>query len=241
MSEEVRGFIRASLAENNKSLLDQFSKLVAESAEGIKRSSVDTADEQLREIKKMRREEPKSFKRRGNEVQYKFNAKLQDSLDDVKSHLDSNAVEKAKASLAEGTSLISDRQKLILLADKSDFGWKTVDEYVQHELADTEEDAKRIRRAEDRAEKVIKSAASKKVSKQSPAASRSSSSRSLSSQNVHRGSSTFGPLHFQRHSFARSSGLPSRQGNCFACGRFGHWRSECSLVSRVPKGNSDAR
>ena len=180
VSEEVRGFIRASLAENNKSLLDQFSKLVAESAEGIKRSSVDAADEQLREIKKMKREEPKSFKRRGNEVQYKFNAKLLDSLDDVKSHLESNAVEKAKASLAEGTSLISDRQKLILLVDKSDFGWKTVDEYVQHELADTEEDAKRIRRAEDRAEKAIKSAASKEVSKQSPAASRSSSSRSLS-------------------------------------------------------------
>ena len=145
VSEEVRGFIRASLAENNKSLLDQFSKLVAGSAEGIKRSNVGAADEQLREIKKMRREEPKSFKRRGNEVQYKFNAKLQDCLDDVKSHLESNAVEKAKASLAEASC------------------------------------------------------------------------------------------------FARSSGLPSRQGNCFACGRFGHWRSECSLVSRVPKGNSDAR
>ena len=141
VSEEVCDFIRASLAENNKLLLDQFSKLVAKSAEGINRSSVDAGDEQLREIKKIRREEPKSFKRK---IQYKFNAKLQDSLDDVKSHLDSNAVEKAKASLAEGTSLIPDGQKLILLADKSDFGWKTVDEYVQHELADTEEDAKGI-------------------------------------------------------------------------------------------------
>ena len=141
VSEEVRGFIRAFLAENNKSLLDQFSKLVAESAEGIKRSSVGAADEQLREIKKMRREEPKSFKRRGNEVQYKFNAKLQDCLDDVKSHLESNAVEKAKASLAEASLFCS-------------LFW---------------------------------------------------------------------------------------QGNFFACGRFGHWRSECSLVSRVPKGNSDAR
>ena len=72
VSEEVRDFIRASLAENNKSLLDQFSKLVAESAKGIKCSSVDAADEQLREIKKIRREEPKSFKRKGNEIQYKF-------------------------------------------------------------------------------------------------------------------------------------------------------------------------
>ena len=52
VSEEVRGFIHASLAENNKSLLDQFSKLVAESAEGIKRSSVDAADEQLRALRR---------------------------------------------------------------------------------------------------------------------------------------------------------------------------------------------
>ena len=40
---------------------------------------------------------------KGNEILYKFNAKLQGSLDYVKSHLESNAVEKANVSLAEGT------------------------------------------------------------------------------------------------------------------------------------------
>lgn len=73
----------------------------------------------------------------------------------MKSHLESNAVEKAEASLAEGTSMLSEQQKLILLADKSEFGWKTVEEYVQHKLADAKEDAKWIRRAEDRAEKAL--------------------------------------------------------------------------------------
>ena len=79
---------------------------------------MEAADDQLREIKKLRREEPKSFKRKGNEIQYKFNLKLQDNLDEVKSHLESTAVDKAKSSLSEGTSMLSERQKLILRAEE---------------------------------------------------------------------------------------------------------------------------
>ena len=123
---------------------------------------MEAADEHLREIKKLRREEPKSFKRKGNEVQYKFNSKLQDTLVEAKSHLEANAVDKAKASLSEGMSMVTERQKLILLADKSQFGWKTVQEYTQHELADSKADGKKIRRAEERADKALKSAAAKK-------------------------------------------------------------------------------
>ena len=53
VSKEVQEFINNSLAQNNRALLDHISKLVA-------------ADDQLREIKKLRREEPKVFKRKGN-------------------------------------------------------------------------------------------------------------------------------------------------------------------------------
>ena len=241
VSTEVQEFIYTSLAENNKSLLDQISKLVADSAESIKRSSVEAADDQLREIKKLRREEPKSFKRKGNEIQYKFNLKLQDTLDEVKSDLESTAVYKAKSSLSEGTSMLSERQKLILLADKSDFGWKTVEQYTQHELADNEEDGKKIRRAEERAEKALKSHASKKPINQSSSLSRLSSSSRFSSQ-YSRSSSSFGSFRNQRlrPSYPRPSDVPSRPGNRFACGRFGHWRSECNQVARsVSKGISD--
>lgn len=123
---------------------------MADSAENLKRSSVEAADEQLREIKRLRREEPKSFKRKGNEIQYKFNSKLLDTLEEAKSHLEVNAVGKVKASLPDGTSLLSDKQKLILLADKSEFGWRTVEEYTQHELADSEADGKKTHKAEER-------------------------------------------------------------------------------------------
>ena len=112
ISSDVQEFINTSLAQNNAALLGQISKLVADSAENLKRSSVEAADEQFREIKRLRREEPRSFKRKGNEIQYKFNSKLLDTLEEAKSHLEVNAVEKVKA-------LLSDRQKLILLADKS--------------------------------------------------------------------------------------------------------------------------
>ena len=104
VTPEVQQFINKSLADNNKALRDQISKLVADSVDNVKRASVEAADEQLREIKKLRREEPKSFKRKGNELQYKFNAKLQDSFEEGKSHLEVNVIDKAKELLAEGTS-----------------------------------------------------------------------------------------------------------------------------------------
>ena len=114
----VKDFIARSMAENNRSLMSEISALITNSVESIKRLNSEAVEDQIREIKKIRREEPKSFKRKGNEVQYKFNAKIQDSIDEAKSFLESNAVDKAKESLTEGTSLLTERQKLILLADK---------------------------------------------------------------------------------------------------------------------------
>ena len=69
VTPEVQQFIDESLADNNKALLDQISKLVADSADNVRRASVQAADEQLREIKKVKREAD-------NELLCKFNAKL---------------------------------------------------------------------------------------------------------------------------------------------------------------------
>ena len=96
VTKEVRDFISNSLAENNRALLTQISKLVSDSAENLKRANAEAADEQLRQVKKLR-EEPKSFKRKGNEIQYKFNSKLQDSLEEAKTHLETNALRKQRS------------------------------------------------------------------------------------------------------------------------------------------------
>lgn len=52
-------------------------------------------------------------------------------------------------------AFLCDRQKLILLADKSPLGWKTVLQYKHRDLADDDEDEKKIYRAESRAARVV--------------------------------------------------------------------------------------
>ena len=48
------------------------------------------------------------------------------------------------------------RIKVIKMADKSDFGWSTVNEYLSDELASNSDDEKRMYRAERRAERKTK-------------------------------------------------------------------------------------
>ena len=119
-------------------------------------SSVDAGEDKLREIKKIRREEPKSFKRKDIEIQYKLSVKLKDTLDEVNHTLRPKQLTKVPQ-----CSHSRAKAYLILLADKSDSGLKTLEQYTLHELADNEKNGKKIRRAEERAEKALKSTTSK--------------------------------------------------------------------------------
>ena len=65
--------------------------------------------------------------------------------------LESGNIGKAKEELSESISLLPNRQKIIKLAEKSEFGWATVQEYVCDDLADDEADATKIKKAEKRA------------------------------------------------------------------------------------------
>ena len=58
--------------------------------------------------------------------------------------------------LEEGMTPVCDRMKLIKVADGSQFGWRTAEEYQQDYLASGSEDEKRLFRSERRAEQRIK-------------------------------------------------------------------------------------
>ncbi|XP_072051521.1 uncharacterized protein [Amphiura filiformis] len=91
------------------------------------------------------------WKREGNKRQFEFNQSILELIEE--------SIEKpieADQSLRKALGLLRDRQKLIKLAEQSEHGWTTVAEYETNELAEDEDDEKRIMRAEARAGRKIK-------------------------------------------------------------------------------------
>lgn len=92
----------------------------------------------------------RKFNKKENEQQFKVNQEVLKTSKTAITTLEGNNVERAKELLKEGTILIN-RQKLIKLADKSEYRWNTIQEYVDDDLADNEADSKKIKIAEKRA------------------------------------------------------------------------------------------
>ena len=132
--------VEALINSNNDNLLDSFKGLLEQTVSQIKRSNEESAENQMKEIKRLKFNEPHKFKNKANEARYNFNQKLSETLDSAKSVAENLQLEKVKTSLEEGETLISERQKHILLADKSDYGWATVEEYKKHSSADDADD-----------------------------------------------------------------------------------------------------
>ena len=205
--------------ENNKQLMNSFKNFLAETVGEIKRSHKDSAEQQMKEIKKLKYDEPHKFKKKASEDQFNFNRKLAENIGSAKSAAENGQLENVKSGLAEGEKLLCERQMLILLADKSEFRWATVGEYKQHDLAGYSEDEKRIHSAERRARVAVQARKNKKTTF-STINNRSSSVGAPASTP----SSEFQPQSLMLN----VPGFPSRRpsaGTCFACGKPGHWRS----------------
>ena len=117
----------------------------------LKRSHADTADSHLKEIKKLKFDEPRRFKKRGNDDQYRFNLKVSDAIEEANGACSARQFDKVHASLEKGEKLLTERQKHILLADKSDFEWSLIREYKRNDLAEDSDEEKKIIREEARA------------------------------------------------------------------------------------------
>ena len=98
--------------------------------------------QQMAEIKRIKRDPVSQVNKKSNQDQYKANK----AVEDAQAALEKRNLEKTKEALDKGVALLQERQKVILLADKSPFGWNTVLEYKHHDLADDEEDEKKIYR-----------------------------------------------------------------------------------------------
>lgn len=70
--------------------------------------------------------------------------------------------------LSEGINLIDQCQKLILIADRSDYSWKTVAEYLDNELTHNDQDAKKMEKAEKHSQWKIAESCAAKAAKAQP-------------------------------------------------------------------------
>ena len=129
--------------------------------------------------------------------------------------------------LDEGIELIDGCQKLILMADRSDFGWKTVGEYLDNELAENDEDAKKMKKAEKEAKRKIADARASKTAKRSASFSRFprpvTRSSSFPTYYAPPGNSNHYTSATARVMSASDfRGQVRRSGTCFSCGKVGH-------------------
>ena len=95
-------------------------------------------------------------KRKGNQQQLDHAHDVLETFDEASDALKAGVHDQIKKSLEEGTELVTKRIKAIKLADKSEFGWLTVNEYLSDELASDSGDEKRMYRSKKRAERKVK-------------------------------------------------------------------------------------
>ena len=189
--------------------------------------SQDDATEEA--LKRLKRDKPYEFRRKGHEEQYRFNSEISDHMSAAASQLsklrpstdkDKATLEKARKELEEGMNALAERQKYIRIADQSEHSWETVAAYIGNDVATNEDDARRIEKAEKTAEQ--------RVSKQKRnAAATVASHRAKRQLPVADGTQTHGPSQPAHYLLPRPLYQPQPAstrpvGPCFYCGEVGH-------------------
>ncbi|CAC5420006.1 unnamed protein product [Mytilus coruscus] len=125
----------------------------------MEEETLDLASEQdtTHTLEKKVKKAENSFKFKGHQVQYELNVDLQDLVQRALDYLGRNKSDKAVTILNEALNTLKKKKQAHKIADKSEGGWKTVQEYLSDDLASDSEDEKKIRAADTRAVKKLKS------------------------------------------------------------------------------------
>ena len=199
----------------------------------FKKEVQDSQDQSVECVaKKARAKKPSSFHFKGNEDQFYFNQKVIDTVDEASAQLKRatsdagssssikllDTLEKTKNAVMEGKKLLLQHQKHIRLADRSEHGWKVIQEYEADELAADDADEKGIAKAIKAADQ--KAAAEKKkghsASSRVPQAQLSQFNRSQ--------------LQYRRGLYGYGGARPF--GQCHACHQWGHHRDTCPKYNK---------
>ena len=175
------------------------------------------------------------FKKKSHQVQFDFNEQVTECIDNARDELrkrpaHGTAVDKALKALDEGIELLATRQKLIKIADRSELGWKVVEEYEADELASGSEDEKKLERAERTAErKAVKKrkATTRQGPRNYPGKFRQPAFGGVSQSPMWPRNQSLQPAPMQARSNAQAIRPAPAVGPCFGCGEMGHLRRFC--------------
>ena len=208
-AEDVQRQINQTLQHANNEILSSFSELLdsrlADVQKSIKENQRCIAERQEAKFEEVMTDGYK-FRKRGNEEQHKHNVKVLHKLEDARKELQEHKVEEARQRIVEGLDIVKHRQKLIRLADSSEAGWRTVDEYVRNPIASDSEDEKKINKAQGRAERKVKDARRRREKFRE-------TTRPYPKTEPQPNSSNTGIW---------------RSGKCYRCNKRGHWRKDCT-------------
>ena len=166
----------------NADLLSLFKTYMNENIDGIQRN----CDDKTHSLAKMVKKNENAFKFKGNGIQFDLNSDLIDNLERAQHYLELKKISRPSALIDDSLKALRERNKLISIADKSDGGWNTVQEYLSNEVASDYEDEKRIRAADTRALRKIKAAKIDKI----PTRKRPAEAAGAPVQIAHNGSSS---------------------------------------------------
>ena len=215
--------------------LDSISSIIKDAVGGVK----EYIDEALTATKKQVREKVE-LKFIGNRIQYEFNIEQKEKIEKAIGKIQKGDGVAAITELKAVVSEINTRNKHIKLADRSEYGWKVVDEYKSEELADNSDDEKHIRSA-------IKSAAAKSKAKPKTQTRRAhpySYSHACRTQapETYPNPDSYSSGSFRRYNnwnrYSVASTSTARPGDyCFSCGKTGHWRRNCPVKTAKEQNN----
>ena len=153
ISPSITGLIKSSVAESIGALTDNLTQVIEDRLGGFAKRFSEENSSTVEQVFKKARRESYTCKRKGNQQQLDNAVQVLDEFDEASDALKAKSYDKVKAALDSGTEVVSKRIKVIKMAEKSDFGWSTVYEYLSDELASNSDDEKRMYRAERRAER----------------------------------------------------------------------------------------
>ena len=200
----------------------------------------DMADEAEARVAKLKEDKQPSLKKKGHQKQFDVNEDVKEKLSEPEMALNQTpvAIERAKTAIQEGMEIINKRQKLIKIADRSEHGWATVDEYVEDELADNSDDEKHLFKAEARAGRKVKAIQAAKLKKKKgtfPRKPQYATSSGMAT-GLATGSQQLAQLPWQHP--GRNAYPPSQNlGPCFQSGKLGHFRKSCPLLQSSSGSN----